>query len=97
MVRMLQDRRIAGAGLDVFAHEPLGADDPLTKLDNVILTPHWLPTTHRVVRLVSVAMAEGILSAARGQVPANVVNPDVLNRPRFREKLKRFAANEAAT
>jgi phosphoglycerate dehydrogenase-like enzyme len=79
--------------LDVFAHEPLAANDPLTKLDNVILTPHWLPTTHRVVKLVSVAMAEGIVRVAHGEVPENVVNPKVLERPGFQAKLKRFAAN----
>jgi len=31
---------LAGAGLDVFAEEPLAIDSPLRKLDNVILTPH---------------------------------------------------------
>jgi phosphoglycerate dehydrogenase-like enzyme len=93
MVRVLQERRIRGAGLDVFAHEPLAADDSLTALDNVILTPHWLPSTHRAVRLIGTAMGEGILRAARGQVPENVVNPDVLKRPGFRSKLERFAVN----
>lgn len=36
----LQDRRIAGAGLDVFDQEPLLAGHPFGKLDNVVLTPH---------------------------------------------------------
>jgi phosphoglycerate dehydrogenase-like enzyme len=93
LTRVLRERRIAGAGLDVFVHEPLAANDPLTSLENVILTPHWLPTSHRAVRLVNVAMAEGILRAARGQVPANVVNAEVLNRPGFHAKLARFAVN----
>ena len=93
LTRVLREGRIAGAGLDVFAHDPLAATAPLTALDNVILPPHWLPTSHRAVRLVSVAMAEGILRAARGQVPANVVNPDVLKRAGFQAKLARFAAH----
>jgi phosphoglycerate dehydrogenase-like enzyme len=93
MVTVLQERRIAGAGLDVFAHEPLAATDPLTNLDNVILTPHWLPTTNRVVRLVSVPMMEGILRAARGLAPDNVVNKEVLERPGFKQKLARFETN----
>ena len=93
LARALQERRIAGAGLDVFAHEPLATSDPLTSLDNVILTPHWLPTTHRAVRLVSVAMSEGILRAARGLVPENVVNPEVLERDGFKAKLASFAVN----
>lgn len=93
MVEALRERRIAGAGLDVFAHEPLAADDPLTRLDNVVLSPHWLPTSRRVVRLVNTAMAEGILRAARGEVPENIVNPQVLERPGFRKKLERFEVN----
>lgn len=38
--KALADRSIRGAGLDVFADEPLPPTDPLTQLDNVILTPH---------------------------------------------------------
>lgn len=91
LIRALETRRIAGAGLDVFYPEPLASDDPLTRLDNVVLTPHWLPTTNRVVRLVSEAMARGILRAASGVPPENIVNPEVLTRPGFRKKLARFA------
>ena len=39
------------------------------------------------------AMAEGMLRAARGEVPENVVNKEVLDRPAFKEKLGRFAEN----
>ena len=40
LVSALAERRIAGAGLDVFDEEPLPAGHPLTKLDNVVLAPH---------------------------------------------------------
>jgi D-3-phosphoglycerate dehydrogenase / 2-oxoglutarate reductase len=40
LVRALERRQIAGAGLDVFDREPLPKDHPLTRLDNVVLTPH---------------------------------------------------------
>ena len=94
LTRALETRRIAGAGLDVFSPEPLAGDDPLTRLDNVILTPHWLPTTQRAVRLVCEAMARGILHAAQGEPPEDVVNPEVLERPRFKAKLARFAPSQ---
>jgi D-3-phosphoglycerate dehydrogenase len=93
LVEALQHRRIAGAGLDVFDTEPLPPDNPLTKLENVILTPHWLASTSDVWRATGRATAEGMLRAAAGQVPDNVVNPEVLDSPAFRAKLARFAVN----
>jgi D-3-phosphoglycerate dehydrogenase len=40
MLAALREKKIAGAGLDVFDIEPLPTDHPLRKLDNVVLTPH---------------------------------------------------------
>jgi D-3-phosphoglycerate dehydrogenase len=40
MIQALRDGRIAGAGLDVFEHEPLDEEHPLRRLDRAILTPH---------------------------------------------------------
>ncbi len=56
LVAALQQRRIAGAGLDVFDQEPLPAGHPLTKLDNVVLAPHlgW-PTDDGYERFASAA------------------------------------------
>ena len=85
-----RDRRIAGAGLDVFEVEPLPLDDPLLGLDNVILTPHWSASTSDVWRATGAAMAEGMLKAAWGECPGNVVNPEVFDRPAFRRKTIAF-------
>ncbi len=89
----LRERRIAGAGLDVFAAEPLPANDPLVALDNVILTPHWSPATSDIWKETGRAMSTGMLQAARGELPDNVVNREVLDRPGFLAKLARFAEN----
>jgi phosphoglycerate dehydrogenase-like enzyme len=94
LVAALRDRRIAGAALDVFEVEPLPAGDPLLELDNVILTPHWLPASTDVWKATGLAMAQGMLRAARGEVPDHVVNAEVLNRPGFRTKLERFVENQ---
>lgn len=97
LVDALRSGRIAGAGLDVFDHEPLPADHPLLQLDNVIVTPHWLASTNDVWQATGRATALGILRAARGLIPEDVVNTDVLERPTFRAKLERFAENDNRT
>ncbi|MDQ6435362.1 NAD(P)-dependent oxidoreductase [Mesorhizobium sp. LHD-90] len=96
LVEALRDGLIAGAGLDVFEHEPIPPDHPLTKFENVILTPHWLPSTRDAARLTMVSVSNGILRAAHGLVPDNVVNRQVLDRPGFQAKLARFAANRSS-
>ncbi|MDB5349938.1 MAG: Glyoxylate reductase [Planctomycetota bacterium] len=91
----LRDRKIAGAGLDVFEVEPLPRDHPLIGLDNVILTPHWSCSTADVWNDTGLAMAEGMLRVARGELPGNLINPEVADRSGFREKLARFAENRS--
>ncbi len=93
LVAALLDRKIAGAGLDVFEVEPLPWDDPLIGLDNVILTPHWLALTGEVWQATGEAMAEGMLRAARGERPLNVLNPEVFLEPAFIRKLAQFEGN----
>ncbi|WEK51940.1 MAG: NAD(P)-dependent oxidoreductase [Candidatus Kaistia colombiensis] len=91
LVTALRDGWIAGAGLDVFEHEPLPQDDPLVTLPNVILTPHWLPSTRDAARLTMTLVADGMIRVAQGLLPDTIVNPAVLERPGFQAKLARFA------
>lgn len=91
MIAALREKRIAGAGLDVFEHEPLPQSSPLLSLDNVILTPHWLCSTVQQARATMSGVFEGVFRVSRGQIPENVLNPEVLDRVGFRKKLNRFA------
>jgi phosphoglycerate dehydrogenase-like enzyme len=86
----LAERRLAGAGLDVFDPEPLPAGHPLTRLDNVVLSPHWTTGTRDVWRAAGESNCRGLLQAARGALPDHIVNPDVIARPGFQAKLARF-------
>jgi D-3-phosphoglycerate dehydrogenase len=73
----LRDRRLAGAGLDVFEKEPPGAS-PLFELDNVVLTPHAAGGDWRSRDEMAQSAAEAIVSLSRGEWPAEkVVNPAV--------------------
>lgn len=90
LVDALTQQRIAGAGLDVFYQEPLPADDPVTKLDNVVLAPHWAAGTLDVFKEAGTTNCRAMLQAAQGQLPDNIVNPEVIERPGFQAKLARF-------
>ncbi len=93
LVRCLREHWIAGAGLDVYQTEPLPAGDPLMKLDNVILTPHWLPSTRQACYATGSAVARGMIEAAQGRIPEHILNPAVLTQPGFVAKLRRFEVN----
>jgi phosphoglycerate dehydrogenase-like enzyme len=87
----LTERRIAGAGLDVFEKEPIEPDDPLLSMDNVLLSPHALAWTEEIVRDNGLEACDHILSVARGEIPDGIVNREVTEHPAFRAKLKRYA------
>lgn len=95
LTRALQDRRIAGAGLDVFEQEPTDPADPLLKLDNVILAPHALCWTDQCFAGNGAADVKAVLDIQHGRVPKGVVNRDVLDRPGFKAKLAAFAASHS--
>lgn len=80
LVRALDTGRIGGAAFDVFDTHPIAPDNPLLKLDNVILTPHIGGSTAETIRRHSEMMADDILRFAGGQRPVNIVNPEVWKR-----------------
>ena len=96
LIEALRVGTIAGAALDVFEKEPLGADSPLAEMDNVILTSHSVAWTEELFRDMGRIDCEGALAVYRGEAPKNVVNPKVLDHPLFLEKLAGYKAAYAA-
>ncbi len=66
LVKALEEGWIAGAGLDVYEEEPLPKDHPLTKLDNVVLTPHIGASTVEAQMRAGVQVAEQIVEILKG-------------------------------
>jgi D-3-phosphoglycerate dehydrogenase len=83
LTKVLQDGRIAGAGLDVQEQEPPDPDDPLLKLDNVILAPHALCWTDQCFAGIGASAVRSVLDVAAGHVPRGLVNRAVLRHPRW--------------
>jgi phosphoglycerate dehydrogenase-like enzyme len=70
----LQNRVIAGAGLDVFEVEPLPADHPLWKMENVIITPHCAAASPRVPERHLEVFLQNLRRFLRGEALTNVVD-----------------------
>jgi phosphoglycerate dehydrogenase-like enzyme len=74
LIDALQNYLIAGAGLDVFDIEPLTPSHPLTRLDNVVLTPHCAGITPEVLEAGLSLAIDNVESFLAGN-PRNVVRP----------------------
>ena len=91
LTKALQERRIAGAGLDVLEKEPPDADDAILTLDNVILAPHALCWTDQCFAGNGAADVRAVLDLKAGKVPRGVVNTDVLDHPEWKRRLVEHA------
>ncbi|MBM3606898.1 MAG: D-2-hydroxyacid dehydrogenase family protein [Alphaproteobacteria bacterium] len=78
----LREKRIAGAGLDVYHQEPMGKDHPLYKLENTVLTPHLGYVVEESFRPYYEDTVEAIL-AWLDRKPVRVINPQALERARY--------------
>jgi D-3-phosphoglycerate dehydrogenase len=67
LLKVLQERKIAGAGIDVYSVEPLPVDSPFRKLDNAVLTPHLGYATADTFRNHYSQMVEGIDAWFKGE------------------------------
>lgn len=76
----LQSGKLAAAGLDHFEGEVLATDHPLASMRNVVLTPHIGGATYDTETNHTTLIAEGLAALLRGERPANLANPEVLDR-----------------
>ena len=89
----LKEGRIAGAGLDVLEQEPPDPNDPILKLDNVILAPHALCWTDQCFAGIGASDVAAVQAVMRGEVPRGVVNRGVVENPAWRAELDRLRAS----
>ena len=77
MTAALSAKKIAGAGLDVFEHEPLESTSPLWDLENVILTPHMSGANRSYMERACELFADNLQRFATGRPLLNVVDPNL--------------------
>jgi len=79
LVKALQQKWIAGAGLDVYENEP-AIEPELTKMDNVCIVPHIGSATIETRTAMGMLAVNNILARLRGQALPSCVNPEVFNK-----------------
>ncbi|GIQ63574.1 bifunctional glyoxylate/hydroxypyruvate reductase B [Paenibacillus cisolokensis] len=73
LIRALETRRIAGAGLDVFEREPLPPDHPFTRMDHMVALPHIGSATAETRLNMAFAAARNLVRALTGLTPIDIV------------------------
>ncbi|EMT50248.1 glycerate dehydrogenase [Brevibacillus borstelensis AK1] len=75
LIRSLTERRIGGAGLDVFQMEPTPKDNPLLSLPHVVTLPHIGSATRETREKMALKAARNMLAGLFGERPENLLNP----------------------
>jgi len=85
--------KVAGAALDVFHKEPIRADDPFLKMDNMVLTPHIAGAGLEVVYRHSNMLCDDFFALLKGEMPKAIINPEAIGDiNRFKEMGKKTLA-----
>ena len=79
LVRALQDKKIAGAGLDVYEHEPQVSPD-LVKMPNVVLTPHLGSAVLELREGMAHVVIDNTIALIEGKPPMSCLNPQALKK-----------------
>lgn len=80
LAKALKEKWIAGAATDVFSQEPPDPDNPLLKIENIILSPHMAALTKECVIRMATGVAKEVLDVLRGNKPKYIANLDFLKK-----------------
>ena len=72
----------------MFEKEPVAPDNPLLKLDNVILTPHTAALTRECVIRMATEAAQCVIDVLDGKIPKNVANPQILKSEKWKHLIQ---------
>jgi D-3-phosphoglycerate dehydrogenase / 2-oxoglutarate reductase len=86
LIRALQAGKITGAGLDVTEYEPIQPDNPLLKMENVIITPHVAWYSEQSEIELKRKTAQNVADVLSGYYPKYLVNPSVKEKVQLKEK-----------
>jgi len=73
LIDALENRKIRGAGLDVYEMEPVASDNPLLKMSNVVALPHIGSATEKTRFDMAMLAATNLVKALSGEIPPNIV------------------------
>ena len=76
LIKALKEGWIAGAGIDVYEKEPPDPENPLFKLENILLTPHIAWYTEDALRRLEMSAVNEAIRMLKGQLPKNLVNEE---------------------
>lgn len=88
LIKALKEGKVAYAGLDVAEIEPIPKDSPLLKFDNVIITPHAAWYSEESQKELQTKVARGVAEALSGKIPTYLVNPEVLDVLKSKQKVR---------
>ena len=77
LIEALEQKRIAGAGIDVFEKEPVDPANPLLKMDNVSITNHYASYSEVAWERAQTQLGEEAVRIATGMWPMSLINPEV--------------------
>ncbi len=95
LIEALQNKKIAGAGLDVFEQEPTPTTNPLLKMDNVSVTNHYASYSEVAWERAQTQMGEEAVRIALGQWPMSLINPEVRHHTGPRKPAKTWEVMKA--